>query len=58
MHNYFQIKIIQSQDTLNYYLFWIIFHHFPTYFELLLETINHFSTNVQQNPPVVMYMCV
>ena len=34
--------------------FWIIFHHFPTYFELFLETINHFSTNIQQNPPVVL----
>ena len=32
---------------------WIISHHFPTYFELFLETINHFSTNIQQNPPVV-----
>ena len=29
------------------------FYHFPTYFELFLETINHFSTNIQQNPPVV-----
>ena len=27
--------------------------NFPTYFELFSETINHFSTNIQQNPPIV-----
>ena len=43
----------KNHRELNYNHFWIIFHHFPTYFEWFLETINHFSTNIQQNPPVV-----